>query len=486
VRAVGLAILGTVVSAVLFAWALPPTSLWPLGWIAFAPMLAAIRGRGFLVGFICGIATLMLTALVVREGWLPGLAKVDGESAWLYSGCGFFGFVVSILSGIAGEWKTSGPWRIVAFAAVGVVLEACLLWVLPAHIALTQWRVPAMMSVASVTGIWGVSALLWASNLLIAQAVQEKRPRLALLTVIATAWCGLSVILKPPLAQSETDPLFVAVQSAANQPEDMMKWQRDAAKRPAANLSVWPEFAGMMAAPRGDTTELREISKFGPPFVTSFPDDASPLPHNTASVFANGEESARYFKRKPFGGEKNMHAAGDRAVAVPLPSDLGGRVALAICYDSCYPSVMREAARIEGVKLIALPTIDPESPQAFIAAVHASFTTFRAAELGVPIIRADGYAYSAVVNATGAVRGLQPPGEATLRSRMPLEARWTVYKALGDWMLPLSGAIVLVGIVVNVRRKDRALDESDRLEELVRSTLADATGREETREEAPL
>ena len=46
--------------------------------------------------------------------------------------------------------------------------SAATLVVLPAHFALTQYRSPAMLGLASSTGIWGVSFVLWFFTFLVA------------------------------------------------------------------------------------------------------------------------------------------------------------------------------------------------------------------------------------------------------------------------------------------------------------------------------
>ncbi|HWA82115.1 MAG TPA: nitrilase-related carbon-nitrogen hydrolase, partial [Fimbriimonadaceae bacterium] len=152
-------------------------------------------------------------------------------------------------------------------------------------------------------------------------------------------------------------------------------------------------------------------------------------------------ESAWYFKRKVFGGESNMHTPGTVPVAVPWPGhpDLG----LGICYDSCYPRMMADTAA-KGAGLIALPTIDPDATDCFIAAAHAAFTPFRAAESGISIVRADGIAYSQIVDNSGhIVAEMGPRREGFLVGSAPTDRRWTLYSLLGDWVLYLCGVYVL-------------------------------------------
>lgn len=197
--------------------------------------------------------------------------------------------------------------------------------------------------------------------------------------------------------------------------------------------------------------------------VTSFPDDFSPKPHNTASLFSHLGESSRYYKRRLFGGEKNMHTPGVDPVAAKTD---WGPVGLNICFDSCFPNLMRESSLQGPVGLIALPTIDPESPHGFIAAMHAAFTPFRAAELGVAIARADGYAHSMIVENNGQIVAELGPGvEDSIRATVDTTPKWTLYKAVGDWFLIVCAGILIM--VIGLSGRDKALQRrsAERLKE---------------------
>jgi hypothetical protein len=194
----------------------------------------------------------------------------------------------------------------------------------------------------------------------------------------------------------------------------------------------------MSFARDGDTSKLEHLasSKLTPPFVTSYRDGHSPMPHNTATLFSVGRKSEPYFKRKLFGSESGMHSPGTKAVATPF---LGTKVGLNICFDSCYPSIIRDTVRA-GAEIIALPTIDPDSPFGFFAANHAAFTPIRAAEEGVSIVRADGYAFSTIADPDGQVLAQLPEiAEAEAHAAVPLKGHWTVYRWAGDWFLYACG-----------------------------------------------
>jgi apolipoprotein N-acyltransferase len=116
---------------------------------------------------------------------------------------------------------------------------------------------------------------------------------------------------------------------------------------------------------------------------------------------------------------------------------------LNICYDSCFPSIIRDTARL-GPDIVALPTVDPGSPNGFFAANHAAFSSIRSAEEGVSLIRADGCAYSTITDPYGSIVGqLDTRADRWAVGRIPLHGHWTIYKWAGDWFLYFCGVIVV-------------------------------------------
>ena len=125
-----------------------------------------------------------------------------------------------------------------------------------------------------------------------------------------------------------------------------------------------------------------------------------------------------------------MHTPGKVPVAVPLKS--GDIVGLNICFDSCFPFVIRETAALPEVKYIALPTIDPDSQHYCLAGMHAAFTPFRAAENGVAFIRADGHFGSMIVNNRGRIVAELHNEQTSLSGKVSTKRVWTLYRVIGD------------------------------------------------------
>lgn len=434
-----------VVTAMLLTLCLPLGEQAYLAPFALVPLALATRGRGFLFGFLAGLATVLLAAWISTTGLLYAHHS-PGETAWVFTGFGIFGASFAIAFAVWGEPGTKEQpayW----FGAVAVLAESILLLKLPAHLALSQYRHAGMVQLASVGGVWLATFLLWWSNFALAGLFRAGKLRVAggMSIGILLVWFATAHVWLP---WSGTKQRLAAVQTPGDEEKPLVDGEMEASRR-GASLVVWPEFGGLAMAPSGDTTALRKLSQRAgaAPFVTSYRDAAQPLPHNVASLFARGKEDGQYFKRKLFGGETNMHAPGDHAVAV---GDLG----LNVCYDSCFPTVVRETAQL-GAHLVALPTIDPPSRNDFIAAIHASYTPFRAAENGVAFVRADGYSFSEIVDAQGRIVAELRSGEGVLVADASVGPRWTVSKFVGEAVLYLCGVVVLavpLRRVIGVRR----------------------------------
>lgn len=434
-------------SGLLLVLCLPPVGWWPLAWFALVPLFLACKGQRFLFGFLLGLLASATIGVLSTLGVFFSDKSSNGSSHWIITGCATFGAVIGIISALTAELKTGDTRRILGLAAFAVLFEALTLKVLPVTLALTQPQVDGMRMLSSLLGIWAVSFLLWVTNLLIADAIVQKQPKrvlvpaaaLVLLMLAGPLWSGAG-------RDGATSPIVLVQAPPEGSPDHLAKMS---GTNPAA-LAIWPEFGGLQGAPRGDTETLKLLSQGGPAFVTSFQDGNRPLPRNVASLFSQGSESKRYAKRLLFGGEAQMHVEGSEARVVPWNDVLVG---LNICFDSCAPGVIRETAAPDGVRLIALPTIDPPSPHHWMAAMHAAFTPFRAAEAGVPVARADGYAYSMVADASGEVLAVLPPGERSLEVPVPLTRRWTLYRLMGNAFLVFCGCLV-VWSLIPIRRKD--------------------------------
>lgn len=433
---------GTVLSAVLLVLALPPSELGYFGWVCWTPAMLGSRGRGVAVGFVTGIAVCLLAAWLAATGLPYPEKRAEGDPGWIYVGFAIFGLVAGFLLAVMAAAQGTIDWRRgVVWAAWAVLAEAALLVYLPAHIALTQWENGFVLFLASIGGIWMASYLVWAVNIMLSGLLAEKRYGLAALVA------GLCLLTQPlwnlfPRPEGTLD--VAMIQTEAADEETLAALNRRAGQM-GATLAVWPELSGTGLAPGGNTTALVGLAAQPrqPPFVTSYPDASRPMPYNTAAVFSTGGESMPYRKRKPFAGERAIHRAGDLAVAVDVP---GARAGLNICFDTCFPSIMRDTARLAGVDLILLPTLDPPTPHGVVQAIHAAYTPFRSAEIGVPIVRAEATAWSMATDHRGRViarLGLE--SDRVLVAKVRPASRKPAALLIGDGFLIVCGLIVVWG-----------------------------------------
>lgn len=437
-------------SGLLFALALPPHGLSFLGWIAFVPALIAVSDMGFAAGLVSGILICLFAAWLDAHGFLLGADVPDASPEWIYAGFLLFG----LIAGFAFRMWTASPrlkgkpWSLAAWA---VLFEALLLLYLPAHMALTQSRSTALLYLTGWTGIWGVSYLVWLANFGIAQLWLGRRRKWAAMCFLGC--CLLSLTWLPAV---RGDLKIAMIQTTSTDKDDLTAMNKKAGAE-GASMAVWPELSGMVMATQGKVDDLMAVPKTAgqPAFVTTYEEPADPLPYNVARIFSIRGASALYRKRKPFAGEAQQHAARKS----PVAASVGGiTYGLNICFDSCFPSVMRETARLPGVAVILLSTLDPVTSYGVSQSLHAAYTPFRAAELGVPIIRSDITANSAAVDAYGRVLAELGTGQdEVVTVGVQPGKRWTFVTVAGNWFLVICALLALIGILQPTNGKPQSL-----------------------------
>ena len=437
-------------SGLLFALSLPPHGWSFFGWIAFVPVLLAVADFGFAFGLISGIFICLFAAWLDAHGFLLRGDVADGSPEWIYAGFLLFGLIAgfSIRMWVASPRLKGKPW---ALAACAVLFEALLLLYLPAHMALTQNRSTALLYLASWTGIWGVSYLVWLANFGLAQLLLAGMRRKAVLCYLGC--CLLSLSWLP----AEHGDLRIAMIQTRSTDKDELTAMNEGAGAEGASLAVWPELSGMVMATQGKVDDLMKVARAPgqPAFMTTYEDPADPLPYNVARIFTADGPSVIYRKRKPFAGEAQQHAAGNAPVEAAAGETTYG---LNICFDSCFPNVMRDTARLPNVSVVLLPTLDPVTSYGVSQSLHAAYTPFRAAELGLPIVRADASAHSMAVDANGRVLAdLGTVQDEVLTVGIKPGKHWTFVTWAGDWFLVVCGALAVLGF----RKKRRSEAQPD-------------------------
>ncbi len=451
-------------SGVLFALALPPANLAWLGWIALAPLLYAARGRrpleavgmGLLAGGAAGavVARWHSDTGALLLGWLPflWLAAFFGAAAW------------------AGEAARARSWTgvrwTVFIACVGVSAE----WLttfspLPLNIAVCQGRTVPVIQIASLTGIWGVSFLLWLANATLADALLSPRVRPAPLLLTAglialslgighleqaqafsrmASQAPIRVAAVQDFSPGETATVAPAAAVNADVP-DRETLSRQATAR-GAQLIVWSEDClGSAYNPQNPGDETNTLARTLRAYmVVGYSDSAHPLPFNCAGLITpQGHEAGAYHKMHLFMGERQTNGIGRETSAF---STMLGRVGMEICFDSLYSDTTRGLAQ-SSAQIIAMPNFDPPTPQGVLHLLHAAQLPFRAVENRVPFVRADSNGASQIIAADGRIVTQAPlwAPAVIVGSVLLSDGRGTFFTRYGDWFAYgcVAGAFLL-------------------------------------------
>jgi apolipoprotein N-acyltransferase len=171
---------------------------------------------------------------------------------------------------------------------------------------------------------------------------------------------------------------------------------------------------------------------------------AFPLGENLSiGIDQNGKEVWRYNKQRPVPGIEVNIARGEHAA--PLVDTSLGRLTSAICFDNDFPQLLREVTA-QGADLLVAPSDD--WPQ--IARVHSAMFGLHAIENGVSIVKPTHNGISVIVDPLGRVQAeldtiaAQQPFAL---AQIPRHGVTTLYSRGGDWFAVL-GAIAFVVLLI--------------------------------------
>jgi apolipoprotein N-acyltransferase len=140
---------------------------------------------------------------------------------------------------------------------------------------------------------------------------------------------------------------------------------------------------------------------------------------------------------------------------LPVVATPYGRMSTAICYDTYYPALIRQAGE-NHTDIFLAPTNDSQ-PFAASALVMASY---RAIENGFSMVRPTGNGLSAVIDTRGRVLSVKDyfkTGSGILLASVPTQGVTTIYSRIGDIFAELSAAgLVFMMVWALMRRKEPA------------------------------
>ena len=496
------------VTGVLFVLLFPPFNFHLLAWVCLVPLLIAVSGREPLQAFKCGI----VAGFMYFGGVMPWLVNVMNEyghiSNWLsfilmmvlvaYMAIyiGLFAWSAAFFK-LSADWVVLSPFLFVTLEYLRGHLMTGYPWALLAH---SQHQNPAVIQIASISSVYGVTFIIVLVNSAIAHYLLSRDDaRLSskllagalLIALLNTTWG----YWEAESVESGNGKKFKATVIQGNI-DQKIKWDsefreevlskyfrltRKAAKnRP--DLIVWPETAipfyyGRDIEPTQRLRALvREISVplvFGGlgllPNVSQKRYDVT----NRAFLLRSGNADEYYDKIHlvPFGEyvplrkilffvDKITDAVSGDILAgkSTLPLNLNGiSVGVQICYEIIFAEPTRAFVR-NGASVIVNITNDAWFGHTAASAQHMMSLPFRAVENRVPIIRAANSGISGFVTANGTITKTTSLFETVVISdevTIPLK-RETFYKRFGDLFAYFSIAVTVLALFLSIRRKKSA------------------------------
>lgn len=494
------------ISGLLLALSFPKPGYAILAWIAFLPLLYAVRGQSpkssFKFGFLSGFV-----AYTVIFYWLNIVMTTYGKLPLPVS------FVLTLLMAAYLALYLAAAIGLTRFAeehSLPPVLTLPVLWValeyarahlltgFPwASLGYTQYRTLPLIQIADVTGVYGLSFLIVMVNLFLFQLWRWIRGKdrstfpflatvAALASLLLTLFYGFVALnrddsgaeIKVALAQGNIpqdvkwDPAF--------QEETVAIYERLSRKAAGTGteLVVWPEsslpFFYQKEHEYSERVRLlaRELNAY---LVVSSPALESAggkerLLNSAFLIAADGTTVGRSDKVHlvPFGEyvplatllpfvKKMVHGIGDFSPgerATPLAAPFG-KMGILVCFEGIFPEISREYV-INGAGLLVNITNDAWFGDSSAPYQHLSMTVFRAVENRVPLIRSANTGITAFIDSRGHVQGMTRLfQEALLSGTVRIGTERSIYTSHGDLFARICAAasIAVIGAALFRRRR---------------------------------
>ncbi|MBB4921681.1 apolipoprotein N-acyltransferase [Kitasatospora kifunensis] len=473
---------GCLVAGMIPVLAFPAPNLEPLAWVALVPGLlllraapnareAAVRGWWFGTGFVLAAMYWLLPTVGPA---LPLIAVVFG--------------VLQTPLGLAARALLRPP--LTARRALGALVVLPAVWVMAEYarswqalggpwalLGATQWQHPTVLALASIGGVWLVSAAVVAVNTAVLLVLIAERTALRALGAATAS----ALLLAGPAAFALTPPP-VPVRTATLaliQPGPTP----DVASRLAAStaltsrltvrpdLVVWGESSVTTDLSRDSTTlgQLRSLAAAngGELLVNEDARKADGHISKDAVLIDAAGIQARYAKMRlvPFGEYIPFRAAlGWLSVISKAadenrtpghsfhlfePLDHTGRplpTGVLICFESTFPDLSRTAT-LQGAQLLVYQSSTASFQHSWAPAQHASLGALRAAETGRPVVQAALTGVSVAFDPQGrelAGYGTGQRGALTVQLGLPDPRVRTWYDRVGD-VVPWSAVAISLG-----------------------------------------
>lgn len=439
---------GTVATSPGFLWAVALLAPVPLLWYAFR---ATSKGWAVFAAAFGAMLTGMANMLPVYLGTLPPAVLVLGMATPA------LGFALAVLGARFVAQRVARVTAVFAFAALWTSFDFLLSQDVSGAAAspgYSQVEMPAMIQIASVFGVWSITAVMGLFAAAAAMAFVTRKAGFAFFAVaVLTVNIGYGVWRMQ--SAPKTAALHVGLAgSDALVPEGLKNSEASALKTVKAyaaagkslaqnDVIVFPEkLAVLDPAWTGPVNaELETLAHISHALVVAGFDVRGVTRQNNALVyFPNGSEPQSYTKRHLVPGLESSYEPGSKSFM------LGDRTGVAICKDMDFPTTLRADA-ILGPNFYAVPAWDFDGD----AVWHARIAILRGVENGFAVARAANNGLLTLSDAYGrvvAVKSTAAGRMVTLEGTLPRGPGATLYGVIGDSLayIALGMSVMLLGV----------------------------------------
>lgn len=458
----------SVLAGSLLALAYPPYNLEFLAWIALVPLLFALEGKSLSRSFFCG--------------WLAGFVMFIFQIFW------FRVFHVSIPFLVSAYLALYFGLFALLYSFVKNKIIAPFLWVAIEYIrTIGFWGFPAgllgysqylnipLIQISDLTGVFGVSFLIAAANLLIYSLLKEKR--IITKTTFASALVFALIFaygsLRKPFAMGEKVRIAAVQPNIANNGYDAMKVLdklealSHGAGRP--DLIIWPETIIRENLRRSPDLSGRifDIIKKTKAYLLLGSRDLKDNKHyNSAFLFApDGRSLGQYNKLHPIPlwesyplrfwlpflnnvEEKGRCDAGNEFTVFNMGK---AKFSSLICFEGIFPDLSRNFVK-SGAQFLVNISNDMWSNSKAEHYQHASMSVFRAVENRIYYVRAGNSGVTKIIDPAGRiVKSLPIYTSAVLTCDIYPSLNKSFYSKYGD---VFAYFCIIASIIMLWRRRD--------------------------------
>jgi len=494
--------------AVFYTLASPPFEWSLLGWFALTPLFLAIRGKTFWRAALYGL--------------LFGVLICAGVAHWMYSAISTYfvalfplNLILTVLSFVVfvGIYTatTAGAWSILmrrpghlarwlAIPSMWVVCEYARSTFLSGFswglLGYTQYRLPIVIQIADIAGIYGISFLLACSSYAAAQLVLVLADRsndsrsvaiplsVSALAILATLAYGT---VRVHQYDSEPGQATIRISMVEHDMPAQDRWKRinyvtsllnyaqlTRTRIPAgsSDLIVWPEFASGLYIDQDPSARL-ELSRLtratdiplllGAPRMT----DAGQYYNSAYLIAPGGEVLDTYDKIRllpfaeyhPLGLPSFINrssdmadefTAGTRPTIFSIPK---ARFGVIICYEATYPGYARELTRRGAQFLVNMSNdvwLSGVGGKA-AASQHFAMAILRAVENKRALARATMAGVTGFVDQVGRPFHLSEGSDTVTSGIIAVPGNLTIYTRFGDWFVLLCSLYSAVWLIIALR-----------------------------------